>query len=71
MEHFKQLENDPSLSKDYNSGAIINTNKDAYHSAMARKKKNKEIRNLKKQIKDLNDRISILENHILSDINNN
>lgn len=71
MDQFKQLEDDPSLVKDFNSGAIVNKNKDAYHSAMIRKKKNKEIRNLKKQIKNLSDRISILENHILSDINNN
>lgn len=71
MEQFKQLENDPSLIKDFKTGAIVNTNKEAYKSAMVRKKKNKEIRDLKKQIKDLNNRVSILENHILSDINNN
>ncbi len=71
MARFKPLENEASLVKDYQSGAIVNTDKDAYRSAMAKKKKNREILNLKKQIKQLHDRISVLETHILSDINNN
>ena len=66
MARFKPLENEASLVKDYQSGAIVNTDKDAYRSAMAKKKKNREILNLKKEIKQLNDRILVLENHILS-----
>lgn len=66
MSRFKPLENEAALVKDYQSGAIVNTDKDAYQSAMARKKKNREILNLKKEIKQLNDRILVLENHILS-----
>jgi chaperonin cofactor prefoldin len=71
VENIKQLKDNPSLFKNLSTGAVINTDKEGYKSALIRKKKNKEIKSLKKELEQLKDRVSVLEKHILSDINNN
>ena len=65
MEDIKQLKDNPSLFKNVSTGAVINTDKEGYRSALIRKKKNKEINSLKKELQELKDRVSALEKHFL------
>jgi hypothetical protein len=60
----KIVEDNPNLSRDMSSTAIINTNKDAYQKRLARKKavrdSSKEIDNLKLEVQELKNLIQKL-----------
>lgn len=63
----RQIQNNPHLVKNLNTGVILNTDNDGYKSAVARKKRNKEIKALKQEVEDLKERLIKLEALIYSD----
>lgn len=63
----RQIQNNPHLVKNLNTGVILNTDNDGYKSALARKKRNKEIKVLKQEVEDLKERLIKLEALIYSD----
>jgi hypothetical protein len=63
----RQIQNNPHLVKNLNTGVILNTDNDGYKSALARKKRNKEIKALKQEVEDLKERLIKLEALIYSD----
>ncbi len=63
----RQIQNNPHLVKNLNTGVILNTDNDGYKSALARKKRNKEIKALKREVGDLKERLIKLEALIYSD----
>ncbi len=63
----RQIQNNPHLVKNLNTGVILNTDNDGYKSALARKKRNKEIKALKREVEDLKERLIKLEALIYSD----
>ena len=63
----RQVEDNPHLIKNLNTGVISNTDQDGYKAAVARKRRNKEIKALKEEVCDLKERIIKLEAVINSD----
>ncbi len=63
----RQIADNPHLVKNLNTGIITNTDKEGYKSALARKKRNREIKELKQEVCDLKERIIKLEAVMYSD----
>lgn len=63
----KQIADNPYLVKNVKTGVVLNTDQEAYKSALARKKRNKEIKQLKREVCDLKERINKLEAVMYSD----
>ena len=63
----RQVEDNPHLVKNLNTGIISNTDQDGYKAAVARKKRNKEIKVLQQEVCDLKERIIKLEAVVYSD----
>jgi len=64
-----QLQGSASLFKDIDNRAIINSDELGYKSALIRKEKKKEFDKLKKDIKDLQSRVLMLEETLSKVIN--
>ncbi len=68
MEESKRhVVDNPHLVKNLNTGIISNTDRDGYKAAVARKKRNKEIKFLKREVEDLKERLIKLEAAVNSD----
>ena len=68
MDESKRLVADnPHLVKNLSTGVISNTDQDGYKAAVIRKKRNKEIVQLKQEVCDLKERIIKLEAVVYSD----
>ena len=63
----RQVTDNPHLVKNLETGVILNTDQDAYKSALARKKRNREIKELKREVCELKERIIKLEAVMCSD----
>lgn len=63
----RQVEDNPHLVKNLKTGVISNTDQDGYKAAVARKKRNKEIKHLRREVCDLKERIIKLEAVVNSD----
>lgn len=56
-----KVSSNPNLVKTLGTGTVLNVDQDAYQSALARKKRNKEFLDLKKELHELKQRVSNLE----------
>ena len=63
----RQVADNPHLVKNLNTGIVSNTDQDGYKAAIARKRRNKEIKALKQEVCDLKERIIKLEAVVNSD----
>ena len=63
----RQVADNPNLIKNLNTGIVSNTDQDGYRAAVARKRRNKEIKALKQEVCDLKERIIKLEAVMYSD----
>lgn len=63
----REIANNPHLIKNLNTGVISNTDQDGYKAAVARKRRNKEIKRLQEEVCDLKERIIKLEAVVYSD----
>lgn len=63
----RQVSDNPHLIKNLNTGVISNTDQDGYRAAIARKKRNKEIKALQEEVCNLKERIIKLEAVVNSD----
>jgi hypothetical protein len=63
----RQVADNPHLVKNLNTGIISNIDQDGYKAAVARKKRNKEIKALREEVCDLKERIIKLEAVVNSD----
>jgi len=63
----REIADNPHLVKNLNTGVISNTDHDGYKAAIARKSRNKEIKQLKQEVCDLKERIIKLETVVYSD----
>ena len=63
----RQVEDNTHLVKNLNTGVISNIDQDGYKAAVIRKKRNKEIKQLKQEVCNLKERIIKLEAVVYSD----
>ena len=63
----RQVSDNPHLIKNLDTGVISNTDQDGYRAAVARKKRNKEIKALQEEVCNLKERIIKLEAVVNSD----
>jgi hypothetical protein len=63
----RPVEDNAHLVKNLNTGVISNIDQEGYKAAVARKKRNKEIKALRKEVCDLKERIIKLEAVVNSD----
>jgi len=63
----RQVADNPHLVKNLNTGIISNTDHDAYKAAVARKRRNKEIKHLRQEVCELKERLLKLEAVVYSD----
>lgn len=63
----RQVADNPHLVKNLNTGIISNTDGEGYKSALARKKRNKVIKEMQQEVCELKERLLKLEAVVYSD----
>lgn len=63
----RQVADNPHLVKNLNTGIISNTDAEGYKSALARKKRNKVIKEMQQEVCELKERLLKLEAVVYSD----
>jgi hypothetical protein len=58
------VEDNPGLVKDFNSGAVINTDSTAYRSAKAAKQKQREFLEMKAKLDEILSRLDHIEKQV-------